>query len=102
MNASDRPVRPARKFFAMGVVLAAAGVGCNEQPKPGAPPTPMDRVMEENQRAAEALFHAAQDAARQASDRAQEAADAAKEAVDALSAGAKSGFSDPKGAPKGN
>jgi hypothetical protein len=73
-----------RNLVALGVVLAAAGTGCSEQPRPGTAPTPMDRVMEENQNAAVALVHAAKAVARKAGDRAQEAADAAREAFDAV------------------
>ena len=71
-----------RNWVALGVVLAAAGVGCSEQPKAGTAPTPMGRVMEENQKAAVALVHAAKAVARKAGDQAQEAADAVRDAFD--------------------
>jgi hypothetical protein len=81
-----------RNLVALGVVLAAAGAGCSEQPKPKTAPTPMDRIVEENHKAAEALVHAARDAASRAGDQAQEAADAARDAFD--SAVATGGSSD--------
>jgi hypothetical protein len=64
----------------IAVLLAVAG--CTERP------SAVDRVVEENHKASEALVEAARDAASRAGDHAQDAAHAARSALDAaVSAG---------------
>lgn len=77
------PGRP-RRLVVFGMLLAAAASGCGKAPGANATPTPLDRIMQENRRASEAVVYAARDLAKKASDAAEEIADAAKEAVEAL------------------
>lgn len=102
MSVSLHALQPIRKLLALGIVLAAAGAGCSEQPKPKTAPAPMDKVMEENQKAAVAIVHAAKEVAKKANDHAQEVADAAKDAVEAITAVARDAFDGTNDAMKGD
>lgn len=59
------------------IAMLLAVAGCTERPNA------VDRVLEENHKASEALVQAARDAASRTSDHAQDAAHAARSAFDA-------------------
>lgn len=101
MNLCLDALRPMRGLVALGVVLATAGSGCSEDPVPKTAPTPVDKVMEENQKASEAVVHAAKEVAKKAGDHAEQIADAAKEAAEAVAAMARGTLGNGKEAMKG-
>lgn len=67
-----------KRAAAAGALLACAG--CTGKPEAG---STMDRLVEENHKASEALVQVARDAAAKAGEQAQDAADAARNAYDA-------------------